>query len=111
MNIREIKKEKVTVLVVEGRIDSGTSAELEKKLIALIETCGVKDIAMDFSSMDYISSAGLRVLLMAAKRAGKLGGKVVLSGLGANVKEVFDISGFSNIFSIFVSQEEAVTAF
>jgi anti-anti-sigma factor len=111
MNIKETKKDKATVLVVEGRIDSGTSAELEKKLIALIETGGVKDIAMDFSAMDYISSAGLRVLLMAAKKAGKLGGKVVLAGLSANVKEVFDISGFSNIFSIFASQEEAVKAF
>ncbi len=111
MNIKETKKDKATVLVVEGRIDSGTSAELEKKLIALIDTDGVKDIVMDFSAMDYISSAGLRVLLMVAKKAGKLGGKVVLAGLSANVREVFDISGFSNIFSIFASQEEAVKAF
>ncbi|MEA4890106.1 MAG: STAS domain-containing protein [Clostridiaceae bacterium] len=111
MNIKETKKNKVTVLVVEGRIDSTTSAELEKKLISLIETDGVKDIAMDFTAMDYISSAGLRVLLMAAKKAGKLGGKAVLAGLNANVKEVFDISGFSNILSIYTSQEEAVKAF
>jgi anti-anti-sigma factor len=111
MNIKETKKDKATVLVVEGRIDSGTSAELEKKLIAMIEADGVKDIALDFSAMEYISSAGLRVLLMAAKKAGKLGGKVVLSGLSANVKEVFDISGFSNIFNIYASQEEAVKAF
>lgn len=110
MNIKETKKDKATVLVVEGRIDSGTSAELEKKLIAMIEADGVKDIALDFSAMEYISSAGLRVLLMAAKKAGKLGGKVVLSGLSANVKEVFDISGFSNIFNIYASQEEAVKA-
>lgn len=111
MDIKETKKDKATVLVVEGRIDSGTSAELEKKLIVLIENGGVKDIALDFSAMDYISSAGLRVLLMAAKKTSKLGGKVVLAGLSANVKEVFDISGFSNIFSIFSSQEEAVKSF
>ena len=111
MNIKETKKDKTTVLVVEGRIDSSTSAALEKKLITLIETDGVKDIIIDFLAMDYISSAGLRVLLMAAKKAGKLGGKVVLAGLSANVKEVFDISGFSNIFSIFASQEEAIKSF
>lgn len=111
MNIKEIKSGNATVLIIEGRIDSGTSAILEKKLIAMIETDGVKDIAMDFSSMDYISSAGLRVLLMAAKKAGKLGGKVVLAGLSANVKEVFDISGFSNIFSIYASQDEAIKSF
>lgn len=111
MKIKENKKEKVTVLVIEGRIDSTTSTELEKKLTALIETDGVKDIAMDFSTMDYISSAGLRVLLMAAKKAGKLGGKVVFSSLSTEVKEVFDISGFSNIFNIYPSQEEAIRSF
>ncbi len=111
MNIKEMKKEKATVLAIEGRIDSGTSATLEKKLIDMIEAGGVKDIVMDFSAMDYISSAGLRVLLMAAKKMGKLGGKVVLSGLCENVKEVFDISGFSNIFGIYTTQEEAVRAF
>jgi anti-anti-sigma factor len=111
MNIKEIKNDKVTILAVEGRIDSGTSAELEKALITLIETDGIKNILMDLSAMDYISSAGLRVLLMAAKRTGKLGGKVVLAGLNANVREVFDISGFSNIFSIYDSQAEAVKTF
>lgn len=111
MNIKETKSDNAMVLIIEGRIDSGTSAVLEKKLIAMIETDGVKDIAMDFSAMDYISSAGLRVLLMAAKKAGKLGGKVVLAGLSANVKEVFDISGFSNIFSIYASQDEALGSF
>lgn len=111
MNIKEIKKDKATVLVIEGRIDSSTSAELEKKLIVMIETEKEKDIIIDFSAMDYISSAGLRVLLMAAKKAGKMGGKVVLVGLSVNVKEVFDISGFSNIFNIYASQEEAVKTF
>ena len=110
MIIREAKREKATVLVIEGRIDSVSSAELEKKLITLIETGGVKDIVLDFDAMDYISSAGLRVLLMAAKKTGKLGGKVVLCGLCANVKEVFDISGFSNIFGIYASQEEAAAS-
>ncbi len=111
MNIKEIKTDRVEILVVEGRIDSGTSTVLEKKMISLIETDGVKDIIMDFSAMDYISSAGLRVLLMAAKKTGKAGGKVVLSSLCPNVREVFDISGFSSIFSIFDSQADAVKGF
>lgn len=110
MIIKEAKRDKATVLSIEGRIDSVSSSELEKKLITLIETGGVKDIVMDFDAMDYISSAGLRVLLMAAKKTGKLGGKVVLCGLCANVKEVFDISGFTNIFGIYASKEEAAAA-
>ncbi len=111
MNIKETKKDKATLLVVEGRIDSGTSALLEKKLLSMIDQGAEKNIILDFKSMDYISSAGLRVLLMAAKKAGKLGGKVVLACLNTNVKEVFDIAGFSNIFNIYASSEEALSAF
>lgn len=61
--------------------------------------------------MDYISSAGLRVLLMAAKKTAKLKGKVVLAALCANVKEVFDIAGFTSIFTITDTQEEAIRVF
>jgi len=111
MTIKEVSTDKATVLVIEGRIDSTTSALLEKKLLTMTEEKGIKDIIMDFSSMDYISSAGLRVLLMAAKRTGKMGGKVVLAGLNANVKEVFDISGFSNIFGLYASHADAIHAF
>lgn len=110
MEIKEIKKNQVTVLMVEGRLDSGTSGTLEKNLISAIEA-GEKNLVLDFTGMDYISSAGLRVLLMAAKKTNKLGGMLVLSALNPNVREVFDIAGFTNIFSIFNSLEDAVKTF
>lgn len=110
MNIKEAKKDKATVLIVEGRLDSSTSGTLEKKLITIMDA-GEKNIVVDFANMDYISSAGLRVLLMAAKKTSKLGGKVVLAALSANVKEVFDIAGFTSIFTILASQEEALQVF
>jgi len=110
MNIKEIKMEKEIVLMIEGRLDSNTSGELEKKFLVMMEG-GEKNFVMDFTAMDYISSAGLRVLLMAAKKTAKLGGKVVLAALGANVKEVFDIAGFTGIFTITSSREEAIKAF
>lgn len=110
MNIKEDKKGQATVLTIEGRLDSITSGTLEKKFLTVIGD-GEKNIVVDFTGMDYISSAGLRVLLMAAKKTGKLGGKVVLAALCANVKEVFDIAGFTSIFTITDSQEEAVQAF
>lgn len=110
MEIKQIKKNKTVILNVEGRIDSSTSGVLEKKILTILEE-GEKNLIMDFTCMDYISSAGLRVLLMAAKRASKIGGEVVLCGLDINVKEVFDISGFTGIFSIFSSQEEALEKF
>ncbi|MEN6461573.1 MAG: STAS domain-containing protein [Syntrophomonas sp.] len=107
MNIKEAKKNNAMVVAIEGRLDSSTSGVLEKKLITLIEE-GEKNLVLDFAGMDYISSAGLRVLLMAAKKTSKMGGKVVLSALSANVKEVFDIAGFTSIFTITASQEDAL---
>jgi len=109
MNIKEVKTEKATVLILEGRLDSTTSGVLEKRILALTGA-GEKNFVVDFTSMDYISSAGLRVLLMAAKILKKVGGKVVLSALCANVKEVFDIAGFTSIFTICATQEEAIQA-
>ncbi|ABI69093.1 STAS domain-containing protein [Syntrophomonas wolfei] len=110
MDIKEIKKDQATVIMVEGRLDSSTSGMLEKKLLSLMET-GEKNFLLDFSGMDYISSAGLRVLLMAAKKSKTTGGKVLLSALTDNVKEVFDIAGFTDIFTIFANAEEALKDF
>lgn len=61
---------------------------------------GTPHLAIDLSQLDYISSAGLRVLLVVAKKVQQAKGKVVLFGLGPNVREVFSISGFDKIFAI-----------
>lgn len=110
MNIKELKKDKAFVIILEGRLDSTNSGEMEKKFISLLEK-GEKNLLIDFSALDYISSAGLRVMLMAAKKSKAAGGKVVLASLTDNVKEVFDIAGFSSIFPIFANQEEAIQSF
>ncbi len=107
MNIKEYKKDEALVLAIEGRIDSVTSGTLEGKLLATLET-GTKRLVLDFTAVDYISSAGLRVLLMAAKKMPGLEGKLALAALSANVREVFDIAGFTEIFTIADSPEEAV---
>lgn len=107
MNIKEIKSNNATIIMIEGRLDSNTSSLLEKKLLSLMET-GEYNLLLDFSAMDYISSAGLRVLLMAAKKTRKLGGKVLLSALSPNIMEVFEIAGFTSIFTIFSTREEAI---
>ncbi|WP_061214027.1 STAS domain-containing protein [Syntrophomonas wolfei] len=110
MDINEMKKDKATVITIEGRLDSSTSGILEKKLLSLMDT-GEKNFLLDFSGMDYISSAGLRVLLMVAKKSKTAKGKVLLSALTDNVKEVFDIAGFTDIFTIFATAEEALKDF
>lgn len=109
MNIKEVKTERAKVLIIEGRLDSNTSGILEKKITEIVGA-GEKYLVIDFSSMDYISSAGLRVLLITAKITKKAGGKVILSALCANVKEVFDIAGFTSIFTVCATQEDAIQA-
>jgi anti-anti-sigma factor len=82
-----------------GRLDTTTSADAEKKLLELFQANGSK-AAIDCSALDYISSAGLRVILMVAKKARQGQGKMVLFGLQPNVREVFEISGFLRILDV-----------
>ncbi|NLV21486.1 MAG: STAS domain-containing protein [Syntrophomonadaceae bacterium] len=110
MHIKDSKKDQATIVMIEGRLDSSNSGMLEKKITALLEA-GETNFLFDFTAMDYISSAGLRVLLMAAKKSKANGGRVVLSALTENVKEVFDIAGFSSIFPIFATPGEALGSF
>ena len=109
MEMTQSKKEKLVILGLKGKLDANTSNSLEEKLLSLIEG-GEKQIVVDFSHLDYISSAGLRVILMAAKRLKNANGKIVLCALNENVREVFDLAGFSTIFSIYPSQQEASQA-
>ena len=67
-------------------------------------------MVVDFQHVQFISSAGLRVLLLAAKKVKPYGGKILLSGMSKDVREVFDISGFSSIFEIHNSTDEAVNS-
>jgi len=110
VEIKASKKDKATVVAIDGRLDSSNAGLLEKKITDLLAD-GEKNLVFDFTAMDYISSAGLRVLLMAVKKSKAEGGKVVLSALTENVKEVFDIAGFTSIFPIFATPAEALGAF
>lgn len=89
----------VQQVTLAGRLDSVTSSSLEKTLQPLFETAGARTL-VDFSGLSYVSSAGLRVILMAAKRAKQSQGKLVLCGLLPHVREVFEISGFLKILNV-----------
>ena len=88
-----------------GRLDSNSSPELEK--ILLDEIAAGKGVVLDFSDLDYISSAGLRILLMGAKRAKQRGTKLALFGLRDSILEVFKVSGFLKILNVFGTMDEA----
>jgi anti-anti-sigma factor len=98
----------IHIVAIAGSLDSGTSPEAQKSLDAVL--AGAKKVALDFSQLDYISSAGLRVLLGAAKHLRGSGGKLGMFGLNQSVKEVFEISGFSSILSVYQSEAEALGA-
>src|SRR5262245_38126842 len=110
MNITEDKRGDVLLLGIEGRLDASTANKLEEKLLASIDA-GERRLALDCSQLDYISSAGLRVLRLAVKRVNRSNGKIVLYALKDQIKEVFDIAGFSPLFPFFTTQEEALGSF
>ena len=84
-------------IILEGRLDTTTAPQLETELGAALS--GVTDLKFDLEKLDYISSAGLRVLLSTQKTMNKQG-KMVISNASAEVKEIFDVTGFSDILTI-----------
>lgn len=106
MEVHEKKTGNYLVVNLSGRLDSSNYGELEKKLFEFIEK-GEKQIVVDCSALIYISSSGLRVLLMALKKITSVGGKFYLCSLQENIREIFDIAGFSSIFKLFETVEEA----
>ncbi len=97
MDIRQVKQGDTVVVAPSGRIDSTTSDAVEKALIAVLDA-GERKLVVDFSRVDYISSAGLRVLLVAAKRLSGGRGSFELANLGESVRQVFDLAGFLPLF-------------
>ena len=85
------------VIALEGRLDTTTAPELEKELKTSLD--GVADLTLDMAKLDYISSAGLRVLLSAHKTMMKQGQMKVINA-SEIVTEVFDVTGFSDILNI-----------
>lgn len=94
-------------LKFQGRLDATSSAEADSAFSGLIDA-GSARIFVDMSELDYISSAGLRVLLVAAKRVQQKGGRIALFGLSENVKDVFEISGFASVFKIGSGEADAL---
>ena len=97
----------VTIVVLVRRFDAYSSNDIEVALKDLISK-GTRKLLCDFSQTEYIASAGLRVLLSAAKNLQKLGGQIALFSMKPYVQEIFEISGFTQIFKIFNSQTEAL---
>lgn len=109
MEVKEEQVGGVTVLQVKGRLDSATSPMLGERLTAVLEAAKAR-VLVDFSQLEYISSAGFRILLQAAKRADQNTAKLVLCGVSGKVRQLFDLGGFLDLFSITSTREEGIAA-
>jgi anti-anti-sigma factor len=97
----------VTIVAFAGNLDSNTSPEAQAAIDGILAR-GAKKVVVDFSALDYISSAGLRVLLGAAKKLSGPGSALRLFGLNETVREVFQISGFSTILPVVATEADAL---
>jgi len=109
VDIKEEQVGGVTVLLVTGRLDSTTSPVLAERLSG-IQNAAAAGLLVDFSKLEYISSAGFRVLLQTAKRADQNAAKLVLCGVSGKVRQLFDLGGFLDLFSIAATRDEGIQA-
>lgn len=111
MEITTKELKRCTLVNVSGRVDSATAPELDETLTALTDE-GTFNIVLNMSELDFISSAGLRVLIDTQKRCKRLNrGEIVLSEVPEQIYETFDLAGFVPLFQFFDSDVEAVGSF
>ena len=97
MNIRKTQNENTLVIELEGRLDTATAPDLEREIKSSLD--GITKLVFDFAKLDYITSAGLRVLLFAQKTM-MTKGKMVVKNANEMIMEVFDVTGFNDILTI-----------
>lgn len=97
MNIIKTKEGAKLTLALEGRLDTTTAPQLEVEVKGAL--AGVTELVMDFSQLEYLSSAGLRVILAAQKIMNKQG-KMVVRHANETILEIFEVTGFSDILTI-----------
>jgi len=107
MEIVETREQGAVVIAPVGRVDSTTADRLERHLSKLVAD-GERRVVVDFSRVEYISSAGLRVMLALAKRMKDVRGAVALCAMGEPVRHVFELAGFMPLFAVDGSREAAV---
>lgn len=107
MNLEQETRGDIAILRPIGRLDSATSPELERTVLERLEA-GCNRLVFDLGDMDYVSSAGLRVILLAGKKLRASHGKLVLAGMRDVVRDVFEMSGFLSLFAVTPDLDDAL---
>ena len=110
MEIIEKRLNEIVIFKLNGNLNSNTSPELEDKIFEAIKNES-KNMILDFEDLDYISSAGLRVIMKTAKNLKQSEGMIVLCSMQDYVKEVFEIAGFDAYLSIASTMDDALNQF
>lgn len=108
MTLEMTTVKEIRIILVPQRFDTANAPATESELKEFIAGSGPKKIIFDFSRTDYIASAGLKVILQISRDLMKSGGRVVLAGLRPPVYRIFDMAGFTSIFVISPSREDAI---
>jgi anti-anti-sigma factor len=107
MTLDQETRNGIEIIRIKGRLDSATSPELERLVLERLET-PCERMVLDLTDLDYVSSAGLRVILLAGKQLRARHGKLVLVGLRDVVRDVFEMSGFLALFPVTATMAEAL---
>lgn len=98
LNFKQSLQDGKAAFALEGRLDTATAPDLEQAIKAALDS--VSELTLDLQKLDYISSAGLRVLLAAQKAMNSKQGKMELTHVGETIMEIFEVTGFSDILTI-----------
>ncbi|NGX50898.1 MAG: Anti-sigma-B factor antagonist [Chlamydiae bacterium] len=110
LNITTESGPTATIVRIEGRLDAASAPLLERKLLKLSEE-GSKNILLDFSQVNYLSSAGMRLLLSTTKKLKAMSGALHCCSVGEEVMEIIKMAGFERILHIFPTEREALQGF
>jgi anti-sigma B factor antagonist/stage II sporulation protein AA (anti-sigma F factor antagonist) len=110
VNVTEESKGDVLVLRMNGRLDAVSSPNAERKVFDYINN-GQHKLLLDFAGIDYLSSAGMRMLLSVTKKLKTLSGKLVLCSVTTNVMDVLKMSGFDHVLELSQTEEDALRKF
>jgi anti-sigma B factor antagonist/stage II sporulation protein AA (anti-sigma F factor antagonist) len=110
VDIQEQKSGDVCIIRIKGRLDAVSTPQTERKVFDHINS-GQYKILLDFDHIDYISSAGMRMLLSSTKKLKALSGKLILCNVTTNVMDVLKMSGFDHVLDLAKTEEDALRKF
>lgn len=105
MKLSKYFLENVTIIEISGKLDSNTAPEAQQFILPMVELG--QDIILDAGNLEYISSAGLRTLLLVAKKLASKGSKAVLTGVSQEIKDIMEMTGFDHMFIYYSDNDQA----